>query len=223
VVQDLVVPAVPLLPVARAHTIRPYCARTDEQAVYDVCRRTCDDGADGTDIFPFHKDLVADKFIGAYLQYSPEYSFVIEDAVGICGYVLAALDAKEHAEKVENEWIPAMQEKYPKPNKSAGELSPAEEMICSLHNHKSYVTESVLTIYPSIIHMDILPERCDGVAMHALASAVAALKTNGSHGIYAQMHVGDRNTVERYSRLNMLELAHNTDQPEDLVLVARTI
>ena len=62
-VQDLVIPAVPPLPVARAHTIRPYCATTDERAVYQVCRKTCDDGADGTDIFPQHKDLVADKYV----------------------------------------------------------------------------------------------------------------------------------------------------------------
>ena len=51
---------------------------------------------------------------------------MIEDSEGICGYVLAALDAKEHAGKVEKVWMPAMQDKYPKPNKNAGELSPAE-------------------------------------------------------------------------------------------------
>lgn len=221
--RDLIVPAVPIVPVPHAHTIRPYCAHTDEQAVYEVCRRTCDDGADGTEIFPFHMDLVADKFIGAFLQHSPEYCFVIEDASGVCGYVLAALDAKEHIRKMEMAWIPAMQEKYPKPNKPAGELSPAEEMICSLHSHKSYLPPaSVLAVHPSIMRIDVLPERCDdAVSRRALASTGAALRTNGSPGIYAEIHVGDRNILERYGRLAMLEL--HVDQPDDLVLVARNI
>ena len=97
-------------------------------------------------------------------------------------------------------------------------------MICSVHSHKSYIPENAVSLYPSIIHMDILAERCDdATARHALASTVAALKTNGSMGIYAQMHVGDGNTVERYARLNMFELARTHEQPDDLVLVARTI
>lgn len=32
-----------------------------QDAVYEVCRRTCDDGSDGTDIFPDQLDLIADK------------------------------------------------------------------------------------------------------------------------------------------------------------------
>ena len=67
------------------------------------------------------------RLIGAFLKYSPQYSFVIEDHEGICGYVLAALDAKDFTDKLEKDWLPAMQLKYPKPETSSpGELTPAE-------------------------------------------------------------------------------------------------
>lgn len=208
------------MPVAHTHTIRPYL-HTDQAACYEICRRTCDDGADGTEIFPLHTDLVADKLIGAFLS-SPEYSFVIEDELGVCGYVLAALDANVHNKQMEMAWIPAMQEKYPKTEKTS-DLSPAEEMMCGFHSHKSFNCELVQSTYPSIMRVDMLPDRChDGIARHTLACAVAALKTNGSHGIYAEIHVGDRNMVERYSALQLKEV-QLPELPDDLVVVARPV
>jgi protein O-GlcNAcase/histone acetyltransferase len=194
----------------------------DEKAVYEVCRKTCDDGADGTEIFPFHTDLVGDKMVGAFLTNSPDYCFVVEDQDGVCGYVLSALDCKVHNQKQSMAWIPAMQEKYPKPEKT-NDLSPAEEMIMGFHTHKPYTSASLVGMYPSVVRIDMLPERCnEGIIRHCLASAIAALKTNGSHGIYAEVHVGDRNTVERYAAVQMKEV-QVADIPEDLVIVARPI
>ena len=95
--------------------------------------------------------------------------------------------------------------------------------MCSFHSHKSFTSESLQSLYPSIVRIDMLPERCqDGIARHALACAVAALKTNGSHGIYAEIHVGDRNTVERYAALQMKEV-QMPDTPDDLVIVDRPV
>lgn len=95
-----------------------------------------------------------------------------------------------------------------------------------MHSHKNYIpVDSMLSSYPSLVQISVLPDRMvDGVARLALASTVAALKTNGSQGVYAEVHVGDSNTVERYGRLGMLEQNRvDTKQPEELVLVARTI
>jgi len=223
-VQDLTVPVVPAPPVTQACTVRPYNAATDNQAVYDVCRKTCDDGADGTEIFPFHKDLIADKLIGAFLEYSPEYCFVVEDCQGVCGYVLAALDGKRHLQRVDSTWFPTLKEKYQKPMKKMEEQTPAEEMITCLHNHKSFIpAESIISSHPSIVNVALLTDRVtEGSAKQALASAVAALKTNGSCGIYAEVPVGDANTVARYNKLGMLP-CKDANPPEDQILVARAI
>lgn len=241
-VADLAVPAVPTVPVPHTHTVRPY-SPADCPQVYEVCRRTCDDGADGTDIFPFHKDLVADKLIGAFLAQSPEYCFVIEDAAGVCGYVLGALDHHAHNQQLEAVWMPAMMDKYPCVTPSGqtqdADLTPAEEMIVGVHGHKSYGCEWLQQSYPSLVRVDMLPGRCnDATARHALAAATAALKTNGSHGVCAEIHVGDRLTVERYMSLGMKEvtavpvnvaaepsptLPPAAPIPEDMVVVARLV
>lgn len=46
--------------------------------------------------------------------------FVVEDSFGICGYVVAAQDAKKFVKMTEMTWMPEMCLKYPK---SAQELN----------------------------------------------------------------------------------------------------
>jgi protein O-GlcNAcase/histone acetyltransferase len=70
------------------------------------------------------------RIIGAITSISPEYCFVVNDDQGVCGYALAAFDAKQLREKSEISWIPAMFQKYPKPSKE--ELTPSEVSLESL-------------------------------------------------------------------------------------------
>lgn len=71
------------------------------------------------------------RLVGHFLCLSPEYCFVVEDETGICGYALAALDARQLRTKCEICWIPELQKKYPAPKKENGEmLTPAEVIKC---------------------------------------------------------------------------------------------
>jgi len=60
--------------------------------------------------------------VGHFLNFSPEFCFVIEDGWDIVGYVLAALDAKQFLKKTEIAWIPSLVEKYPKPESCESEV-----------------------------------------------------------------------------------------------------
>jgi len=40
------------------------------------------------------------RLIGGFLTLSPEYCFIVEDEVGICGYALAALDGQQFEKRV---------------------------------------------------------------------------------------------------------------------------
>lgn len=67
------------------------------------------------------------RLVGHFLCLSSEYCFVVEDDTGICGYALAALDARQLRTKSEICWIPELLRKYPAPKKESGEmLTPAE-------------------------------------------------------------------------------------------------
>lgn len=56
---------------------------------------------------------------------SPELCFIVEDDDGIMGYAVAALDAKHLKQQQTMAWLPAMREKYAKPQQTI-ELTPAE-------------------------------------------------------------------------------------------------
>lgn len=50
----------PDVPSSKIYTIRPYLP-SDEDQVYMVCRQTCADGRDGSDLFIGKPDLPGDK------------------------------------------------------------------------------------------------------------------------------------------------------------------
>lgn len=51
--------------------------------------------------------------IGAFLQYFSKYCYVLEDDLGICGYVVAADNIKSYRGHLEKTWLPEMRIKYP--------------------------------------------------------------------------------------------------------------
>lgn len=57
--------------------------------------------------FNFHRCL------GPCLALCPEYSFILEDELGVCGCVLGILDVRSFAKRCQASWMPAMRDKYP--------------------------------------------------------------------------------------------------------------
>ncbi|GIY72380.1 hypothetical protein CDAR_594351 [Caerostris darwini] len=223
-VNDLFLYKPPETPNNKIYTIRPYLP-ADEAQVYDVCRRTCDDGMDGSEVFPEYPDLIGDKLVGPFLCLSPEYCFVVEDENGICGYALAALDARQLKTKCEMCWLPELFAKYPAPKKSSGELlTPAEEIIAGFYNRQKVNPPDVVYIHhPSTLRMNILSSVNDpSVPKRMLTCILSTLKANGSHGVFVDVTVGDKNIVDFFSKLGFLEIAHPGFHNEDIFYMGRT-
>lgn len=222
-VSDLFLYKPPESPSNKTYTIRPYLP-SDEPLVYEVCRKTCDDGMDGTQVFTDFPNLIPDKLVGGFLTLSNEYCFVVEDETGVCGYALAALDAQQFSKKLEVAWKPELCMKYPAPIKESAEmLTPAEEIMSSFHARAVKVPEVVYKHHPSRVTMSILPSIMDSsVSKRLLACVLAALKANGSHGVFSQVTAGDKNVVEFYTKLGFLEIALPEFLDDDIFFLGRT-
>jgi protein O-GlcNAcase/histone acetyltransferase len=195
-------------------------------AVYQVCLQTYKDGADGTDVFS-QPDLIPDKHVGPFLSYTPEMCFVVEDYQGICGYVLAAPDARSFFDRVESSWIPMMKTKYQR-SETMDTASPVNEIVREFHSYKTVAPpDGLLGKHPSVLRVDVLRDRIgvDPTApVRALACAVAALKMTGSCGVYTRVTTGDRVTHEAYRRLGFFEMPNQLQSAtEGLVHLARVI
>ena len=90
------------------------CQPEDEDAVYEVCLRTGNDGQDAANLFDDPRAL-GNIFVGPYLKFEPELAFVLEDNQGLCGYALGALDSKTYYDAYLTRWLPGLRARYPEP------------------------------------------------------------------------------------------------------------
>nr|CAD7586221.1 unnamed protein product [Timema genevievae] len=157
---DLFVYKPPDVPSSKIYTIRPYLPM-DESNVYDV-------------------------LVGGFLSLSGEFCFVVEDEVGLVGYALAALDAKQFHKKLELAWLPDMCDKYPSPNKTADQgMSRPEELMSWFHTFKGDVPESIHSQHPSVMCCSLLSTVLDqSVAKRMITCLLAALRANGQFPNY---------------------------------------
>lgn len=126
------------------------------------------------------------RCVGSFLTLSPEYCFVVEDDSGLCGYVLAVLDAKSYFNKLRVSWIPEILKKYPIKieNQASQQAKYLSQVIHDLHGdftRQNYIDpEVIFKNHPSILHLSVMSSIMDlSVPKRMLACVIAALKANG--------------------------------------------
>ena len=159
---DLFLYPYPDAPTSQIYTIRPFVPDSDTAACYSVALQTWDDGIDATQYFSGHPTLPGEKTIGAFINFYPEFGFVLENSVGeIVGFVFAAPNIREYHQRLTNVWLPELRFKFPLVESGEGELlTPGEVVINSLHKG----TEPA----PAPPHRD--PGGGGGAASHHLAA-----------------------------------------------------
>lgn len=195
-VSDLFLYKAPDSPTSRVYTIRPYLP-SDQKLVYEVCFKNYENHI----YLDEHHGLVGDKYehtvllkhwltlqsryVGGFLTLSSEYCFVVEDDIGLCGYALAVLDAKNYFSKLQVSWIPEIIKKYPLPlaeeqDKQSKYLT---KFLNELHNdHKKIYSdpETIFKNHPSLLNLTVMSSIMDlSVPKRMLACVIAALKANG--------------------------------------------
>jgi ribosomal protein S18 acetylase RimI-like enzyme len=166
------------------------CRPDDLDDVNSICLHTADSGRDGTALF---RDPLLPGRVWAepYVRFEPSLAFVAEDARGVGGYVVAALDTLDFERRLELSWWPAMREFYP-------DAQPGDEMSLweryarhDIHHHFG-VSPDVTERYPSHLHINLLPRmQRHGTGRRLISELVTALREHGSRGLH--LLVGDSN------------------------------
>ena len=182
------------------------CQMDDEDAVYEVCLHTGDDGQDAANLFDDPRAL-GNIFVGPYLKFEPELAFVLEDPRGVCGYVLGALDSKKYYQAYQTRWLPHLQARYPEP---AGE--PAH-WTRTQHVHHEYYHPNIFLPdpyepYPSHLHIDLLPRaQGHGLGREMMNVLLGELAARGSPGVHLGMAITNARAERFYRKLGFHELA----------------
>ncbi|MEM7386729.1 MAG: GNAT family N-acetyltransferase, partial [Verrucomicrobiota bacterium] len=135
--------------------IRPY-QPGDESGAFHVCLRTGDHGAEGESIYRGDPDALARIYVDPYFRLEPELALVAEDRKGICGYALGTLDSRRFFKRYDTEIRPAIADAFPRPKGPASNWSRVEETH-HLYHEPDYFCPEPYELYPSHLHIDLLP------------------------------------------------------------------
>lgn len=185
-------------------SIRPY-GPDDLEALYDICLRTGDAGQDASHLYQDPK-LLGHLFAAPYAIYEPELALVLEDAQGVCGYILGALDSDAFYARLERDWWPALRGRYPEPQGESQAWSPDERLMHVIH-HPRRALPKTLKPYPSHLHIDLLPraqgQGWGGALMRAL---LGRLREKRSPAVHLGVAAGNTRAQGFYSKMGFHEI-----------------
>jgi ribosomal protein S18 acetylase RimI-like enzyme len=176
--------------------IRPY-RPGDLDALYDICLRTGAAGDDATGLVGDPR-LFGDIYAAPYAAFEPELAFVVEDAEGVAGYVLGALDTDAFAERCEREWWPALRVTHPE----GSGTTPVDQLLVGLIHHPRRHAPEIVAGHPSHLHIDLLPRaQGGGWGRRLLSTMEAALVAAGSTGLHFGVSTNNDRALAFYRHL----------------------
>jgi ribosomal protein S18 acetylase RimI-like enzyme len=178
----------------------------DRAGAYHVCLKTGDHGRDGEPFYREDPDALGRIFVGPYLAFEPELSFILEDGEGVCGYALGALDSRAFYERYEREWRPELCARFPKP---AGDRSgwTRVEQVHSWYHEPDYFCPEPYEKFPSHLHIDLLERaRGRGLGRRMLEQVMTRLRERGSPGAHLGLSALNKPAFGFYERLGFREL-----------------
>ena len=190
--------------------IRP-ARPNDGPAAYHVCLKTGDGGGDGEPLYPEDPDALGRLFVGPYLAFEPDLGLILEDAEGVCGYALAALDSRAFYDRYEREWRPLLCAGHPDPAGDPARWTPVQHVYHWYH-HPDYFCPEPYDAYPSHLHIDLLPRaqgRGRGRAM--MTQLLERLRERGSPGVHLGMWARNTRAHAFYERLGFADVARVGD------------
>ena len=189
----------------------------DRAACYRVCLETGDHGADGTSFYTDDPDALGRIFVGPYLAFEPELSFVLEDDEGVCGYVLATTDSRAFFARYEAEWRPALARDFPEPCGDPAGWTRAQQVHREYH-HPDYHCPEPYDSYPAHAHIDLVPRaQGRGFGQPMMQHIVAELAKRGVPGVHLGVSGRNERALAFYARLGFTELGR-TGSPGDGVI-----
>jgi ribosomal protein S18 acetylase RimI-like enzyme len=186
--------------------IRPY-RPGDLDDLYRVCLQTADGGRDATAMFS-DPQLPGHVFMAPYVTFEPSLAFVAQDAAGVGGYIVAALDSRAFDRRLEQHWWPALRARYPDP--ASGEAAGMSQLErFALHDiHHPWGNEYELADrFPSHLHINLLPRlQGRGIGRQLVARLISGLRGQGSRGVHLVVGRANQRAVGFYRHIGFAEL-----------------
>jgi ribosomal protein S18 acetylase RimI-like enzyme len=195
----------------------------DEAGGYYVCLKTGNYGQDGEPFYRDDPDALGRIFVGPYLAFEPDFSLILEDRDGICGYALGALDSRAFYQRYEREWRPGLAAGFPAPQGDSSEWTRVQH-IHHLYHHPDYFCPEPYADYPSHSHIDLLPRaQGQGHGQRMLARMFDALAERGSPGVHLGVSARNAGACAFYRKIGFQELTRDGDGQNAIIYMGLSL
>jgi ribosomal protein S18 acetylase RimI-like enzyme len=178
----------------------------DEPGAYHVCLKTGNHGQDGEALYREDPDALGRIFVGPYLAFEPELSLILEDEQGICGYALGALDSRSFYDRYEAEWRGRLCAEFTAPQGDPEHWTPVQR-VYHVYHHPDYSCPEPYDVYPSHLHIDLLPRaQGRGHGRRMIEQVMAMLRRRGSPGAHLGVSMQNSRARAFYSHLGFRDL-----------------
>lgn len=185
--------------------IRGYRA-ADLDALYRISLATGDGGGDASALYRDPR-LIGHVYVGPYAALCPEALLVAEDAGGVAGYVLGAIDTRGFEARQEAEWWPALRAAHPDPAGIPPERRTADEQRRHRFHHPLRMPDALLEAYPSHLHINLLPRlQGRGVGRRLIGRWLELARAAGSRGAHLGVSAANRRALGFYRACGFQEL-----------------
>lgn len=198
--------------------------RADHVALKDITLKTGDSGQDGTHLQD-DPDILGLVHTVPYQVYAPDFAFVLEDATGVCGYVLGTPDTLAFDDWMEAVWYPPLRARLTNPGPD-----PAEWRQSDLVRWRVFAPRQMPLVdvsrYPAQGHIDLLPRaRGRGLGRAMMERLIEAMEQAKLPGVFLEVshqnsvaqafyrHIGFRDLVSSPDALFMGKSLTRTSEP----------
>jgi len=184
--------------------IRPY-READLEDLYRICLSTGDAGADASHLYADPK-ILGHVFAAPYGVLSPRTTFVAEDAEGVGGYVLGALDTYAFEAMADEVWWPKLRALYSDPGPAPEERWSRDQLMAWVIHHPRRTSRRIADPYPSHVHIDLLPRlQGRGLGRRMLDLWFENLRAMGSTGVHLGVAPANARAIRFYRAYGLIE------------------
>ncbi len=178
---------------------------SDMDDLYEICICTGNNGEDAHHLYNIHEALGI-YYVGPYVVFEQELAFVLEDKMGICGYVLGTKDTKLFFQTLTEQWLPKYQNCFPMPDGDAENWNHDQKIVALIHHPNISLPES-LNDFPAHLHIDLLPRaRKKGNGRRMIDTLHKKLKKFGIKGVFLDVGINNINAQSFYERIGYKKL-----------------
>jgi ribosomal protein S18 acetylase RimI-like enzyme len=195
----------------------------DRPGAYLVCLKTGDHGRDAERFFRDDPEALGRIFVGPYLAYETEFSLILEDGEGICGYAFGALDSRAFYARYESEWRRELCARFPAPQGDPSGWTRTQQ-VHDCYHHPDYFCPEPYAAWPSHLHIDLLPRaQGRGYGRRMMEEVLERLRRRGSPGAHLGLSFGNTRAFGFYQKLGFRELCRVGSGPDGTIYMGKSL